>query len=54
MDTGVSVRKRAIRIIRDMCTSSADFSQYTPACVEIISRINDEESSIQVQNDMLI
>ncbi|KAL3629437.1 hypothetical protein CASFOL_026659 [Castilleja foliolosa] len=46
-DTGVSVRKRAIRIIRDMCTSSPDFSQYTSACVEIISRINDEESSIQ-------
>ncbi|GFQ01435.1 nipped-b-like protein [Phtheirospermum japonicum] len=46
-DTGVSVRKRAIRIIRDMCTSSPDFSQYTTACVEIISRINDEESSIQ-------
>ncbi|KAK6129314.1 hypothetical protein DH2020_037023 [Rehmannia glutinosa] len=47
-DTGVSVRKRAIKIIKEMCTSSADFSQYTTACVEIISRINDEESSIQV------
>ncbi|KAK6155028.1 hypothetical protein DH2020_009276 [Rehmannia glutinosa] len=46
-DTGVSVRKRAIKIIKEMCTSSADFSQYTTACVEIISRINDEESSIQ-------
>ncbi|GFQ07625.1 nipped-b-like protein b [Phtheirospermum japonicum] len=46
-DTGVSVRKRAIRIIRDMCTSSPDFSQHTTACVEIISRINDEEFSIQ-------
>ncbi|GER49338.1 sister chromatid cohesion 2 [Striga asiatica] len=46
-DTGVSVRKRAIRIIRDMCTSSAEFPQYAAACVEIISRINDEESSIQ-------
>ncbi|KAL9157838.1 hypothetical protein ABFS82_08G029700 [Erythranthe guttata] len=46
-DTGVSVRKRAIKIIKDMCTSSADFSHYTTACVEIISRINDEESSIQ-------
>ncbi|KAH6830353.1 PHD finger family protein [Perilla frutescens var. hirtella] len=46
-DTGVSVRKRAIKIIKDMCTSSADFSLSTTACVEIISRINDEESSIQ-------
>lgn len=53
-DTGVSVRKRAIKIIRDMCTSSAEFSQYTIACVEIISRINDEESSIQVLNNLPI
>ncbi|XP_042024100.1 sister chromatid cohesion protein SCC2-like isoform X1 [Salvia splendens] len=46
-DTGVSVRKRAIKIIKDMCTSSIDFSQSTTAFVAIISRINDEESSIQ-------
>ncbi|KAK9116525.1 hypothetical protein Sjap_015472 [Stephania japonica] len=46
-DTGVSVRKRAIKIIRDMCTSNANFSEYTKACLEIISRISDEESSIQ-------
>ncbi|XP_074301970.1 sister chromatid cohesion protein SCC2-like isoform X1 [Silene latifolia] len=46
-DTGVSVRKRAIKIIRDMCTSNADFVETTRACIEIISRISDEESSIQ-------
>ncbi|CAN0857844.1 Sister chromatid cohesion protein SCC2 [Linum grandiflorum] len=46
-DTGVSVRKRAIKIIRDMCTSNANFSQFTTACIEIISRVSDEESSIQ-------
>ncbi|CAA3017388.1 nipped-B isoform X1 [Olea europaea subsp. europaea] len=46
-DTGISVRKRAIKIIRDMCTSSSDFSEFTTACVEIISRINDEEASVQ-------
>ncbi|KAK9699362.1 hypothetical protein RND81_08G169500 [Saponaria officinalis] len=46
-DTGVSVRKRAIKIIRDMCTSNADFVETTHACIEIISRISDEESSIQ-------
>ncbi|KAK9118958.1 hypothetical protein Scep_017051 [Stephania cephalantha] len=46
-DTGVSVRKRAIKIIRDMCTSNANFSEFTKACLEIISRISDEESSIQ-------
>ncbi|XP_077223251.1 PHD finger family protein isoform X2 [Tasmannia lanceolata] len=46
-DTGVSVRKRAIKIIRDMCTSNANFSESTIACIEIISRVSDEESSIQ-------
>lgn len=47
-DTGVSVRKRAIKIIREMCTSNTDFAAFTRACIEIISRISDEESSIQV------
>ncbi|KAI9121027.1 hypothetical protein K1719_008060 [Acacia pycnantha] len=46
-DTGVSVRKRAIKIIRDMCTSNASFSGFTRACTEIISRVSDDESSIQ-------
>lgn len=46
-DTGVSVRKRAIKIIRDMCTSNSDFTDFTNACIHIISRVNDEESSIQ-------
>ncbi|CAN8236312.1 unnamed protein product [Cochlearia groenlandica] len=46
-DTGVSVRKRAIKIIRDMCTSNPNFSEFTSACVEILSRISDDESSIQ-------
>ncbi|KAJ4826096.1 Sister chromatid cohesion protein 2, partial [Turnera subulata] len=46
-DTGVSVRKRAIKIIRDMCTSNANFSGFTTACIEIISRVSDDESSIQ-------
>ncbi|XP_065632831.1 sister chromatid cohesion protein SCC2 isoform X2 [Quercus suber] len=46
-DTGVSVRKRAIKIIRDMCTSNANFSEFTNACIEILSRVSDDESSIQ-------
>lgn len=46
-DTGVSVRKRAIKIIRDMCTANPNFSEFTNACIVIISRISDEESSIQ-------
>lgn len=47
-DTGVSVRKRAIKIIRDMCTSNVNFSEFTAACTEILSRVSDDESSIQV------
>ncbi|KAI4375279.1 hypothetical protein MLD38_013167 [Melastoma candidum] len=46
-DTGVSVRKRAIKIIRDMCASNVNFSEFTSACIEIIVRISDDESSIQ-------
>ncbi|XP_057447706.1 sister chromatid cohesion protein SCC2 isoform X2 [Lotus japonicus] len=46
-DTGLSVRKRAIKIIRDMCTSNANFSGFTRACTEIMSRISDDESSVQ-------
>lgn len=48
MDTGVSVRKRVIKIIRDVCMSNSGFSKATDGCVRIISRINDEETSIQV------
>ncbi|XP_020600109.1 nipped-B-like protein A isoform X2 [Phalaenopsis equestris] len=46
-DTGVSVRKRAIKIIRDLCTSNASFPEATNAFIEMISRITDEESSVQ-------
>lgn len=51
-DTGVSVRKRAIKIIRDMCTSNSSFTEFPTACIEIIARVNDEESSIQVEGNL--
>lgn len=47
-DTGVSVRKRAIKIIRDLCISNPAFPEASNAFIEIISRVSDEESSIQV------
>ncbi|WOH13630.1 hypothetical protein DCAR_0833140 [Daucus carota subsp. sativus] len=47
-DTGVSVLKRAIKFTRDMCTADPNFSEFTNACIIIISRICDEESSIHV------
>ncbi|CAL2258838.1 unnamed protein product [Prunus armeniaca] len=46
-DTGVSVRKRSIKIIRDVCVSNANFSEFTKACIAIISRTGDDESSIK-------
>ncbi|XP_039139288.1 sister chromatid cohesion protein SCC2 isoform X2 [Dioscorea cayenensis subsp. rotundata] len=46
-DTGVSVRKRAIKIIRDLCISNPAFPEASNAFIEIISRVSDEESSIQ-------
>ncbi|CAH9092561.1 unnamed protein product [Cuscuta epithymum] len=46
-DNGVSVRKRAIKIIRDMCCSNSNFTEFSNACIEIISRVNDDESSVQ-------
>lgn len=42
------MRKRAIKIIRDMCTSNPNFSEFPSACIVIISRVSDEESSVQV------
>ncbi|KAI5013256.1 hypothetical protein ZWY2020_028210 [Hordeum vulgare] len=47
-DTGVSVRKRVINSIRDLCASSRN-ADTRYAFVEIISCVNDEESSVQVK-----
>lgn len=47
-DTGVSVRKRAIKIIRDLCISQSNFPEATQAFIVILSRVTDEESSVQV------
>ncbi|GBG74809.1 hypothetical protein CBR_g19320 [Chara braunii] len=46
MDTGVSVRKRVIKIIRDVCVQPK-FPKTTDACTRLISRINDDEQTIQ-------
>eukprot|EP00850_Spirogloea_muscicola_P004012 SM000017S02752 [mRNA] locus=s17:65616:76186:- [translate_table: standard] len=47
MDTGVSVRKRVIKIIRDICLHQPNFPRKVEACRKLIKRINDEENSIQ-------
>lgn len=43
-DKGVSVRKRVIRILRDICVEQTEFPRIAEICVMIIRRVNDEES----------
>lgn len=43
LDTGISVRKRVIKILRDICINHPDFPKVTEICVKIIRRICDEE-----------
>lgn len=42
-DTGISVRKRVIKILRDICLELPDFHKITEMCVRMIRRVNDEE-----------
>ena len=42
-DMGVSVRKRVIKIMKDICVQQPDFSRVNEICVKMIRRINDEE-----------
>ena len=42
-DTGISVRKRVIKIFRDICIEQPDFSKIPEMCVKMIRRVNDEE-----------
>jgi len=40
----MSVRKRVIKIFRDICTSQPDFEKVPEMCIKMIARIDDEES----------
>ena len=42
-DTGVSVRKRVIKIMKDICVECPDFPKIPEICVKMIRRVNDEE-----------
>lgn len=42
-DTGISVRKRVIKILRDICLEQPGFHKITEMCVKMIRRVNDEE-----------
>ncbi|KAJ8787508.1 hypothetical protein J1605_022993 [Eschrichtius robustus] len=43
LDTGISVRKRVIKILRDICIEQPTFPKITEMCVKMIRRVNDEE-----------
>lgn len=42
-DTGVSVRKRVIKILRDICIECPNFPKIPEICVKMIRRVNDED-----------
>lgn len=39
----MSVRKRVIKILKDICLECPDFKKIPEICVKMIRRINDEE-----------
>ncbi|CAF1178554.1 unnamed protein product, partial [Adineta ricciae] len=43
IDTGVSVRKRVVKIFRDVCLNQSDFVRIPDICSRLLRRINDEE-----------
>lgn len=43
LDTGVSVRKRVIKILKDICIEYPDYPKIPEICVKMIRRVNDEE-----------
>jgi cohesin loading factor subunit SCC2 len=43
LDVGVSVRKRVIKIFRDICINQPKFEHIAEICVKILRRINDED-----------
>ena len=52
-DTGISVRKRVIKIFRDICIEQTDFKKIPEMCVRIIRRVNDEEGiKVSVLNSL--
>lgn len=44
LDVGVSVRKRVIKIFRDICLNQPEFESLAEVCVKILRRIVDEDN----------
>jgi len=43
LDKGIGVRKRVIKILRDICIQQPGFPKLTEICIKLIRRINDED-----------
>lgn len=54
LDTGVSVRKRVIKILRDICIEYPDFDKIPEICVKMIRRVNDEEGIQKLVTDVFM
>ena len=44
LDTGVSVRKRVIKILRDICAEFPEHPKIPDICIKMLRRVNDEEN----------
>ncbi|KAJ8040860.1 Nipped-B-like protein [Holothuria leucospilota] len=51
LDTGISVRKRVIKTLRDICIEQPNYSKIPEICVKIIRRVNDEEGIKRLVNE---
>ena len=47
LDAGVSVRKRVIKILLEICLSYPSYRKISVICSKIIKRINDDDESIR-------
>ncbi|KAK7495047.1 hypothetical protein BaRGS_00013687 [Batillaria attramentaria] len=52
LDTGISVRKRVIKIFKDICIDQPEFPKVPEMCVKMIRRVNDEEGIKKLVNEV--
>jgi hypothetical protein len=52
-DKGVSVRKRVVKILSDMCLGQPQLSLVPTICKKLVTRIGDEDESIKVSTILL-
>lgn len=50
-DSGLAVRKRVIRIMKDMCEKRPDFDKVPEMCARIVRRVTDEEGIRKLVNE---